>query len=336
MTQEALPLHAQVIQMATAYVVSRAVYVCAKLGIADLLAAGARESDDLARACGANPGALYRLLRTMAMVGLFTEVSPRRFALTDMGRTLQTGAPGAAHSTVMALAGGWSWASWGELEHAVRTGEPGAEKALGLGMFDFFAKNPQEAAWFNDAMIGFHGAEPAAVAKAYDFRDLKILVDVGGGTGGLIAAILQSTPGLKGVLYDLPHVQGPAQQRIAQLGLADRCTVAAGSFFESVPAGDGYILSHIIHDWDEGECLKILANCRRANPKAKLMIVEMVIPPGDEPHPGKMLDLIMLNVPGGMERTSEEYRELLRKAGYRMTRVVPTPSPVSVVEAVAE
>jgi hypothetical protein len=329
-----VPPHQQVVQMAMGYTVSRALYVCAKLGLADLLAAGPRPSDELAGACGAHPGGLFRLLRTMAGLGLFTEVSPRRFALTPMGETLRSDAPGRARSTVLALAGAWGWAAFGEFEHAVRTGRPGAEKALGMNMFDYFAQHPDEAAWFNDAMVGIHGEEPAAVAEAVDFSGLGTLVDVGGGTGGLIAAILRATPRLRGVLLDMPHVQEPARRRIAELGLSDRCTVVAGSFFEAVPPGDGYILSHIIHDWDEGRCLTILRNCRRASPGAKVMIVEMVIPPGDGPHPGKLLDLMMLNAPGGMERSAEEYGALLEKAGYRLTRIVPTNSAVCVVEAV--
>lgn len=320
--------------MAMGYTVSRALYMCAKLGLADLLAAGPRESDDLARQCGAHPGALFRLMRAMASLGLFTEVSPRRFALTPMGETLKSGAPGAARATVLAIAGSWAWASFGEFEHAVRTGLPGAEKALGMNMFDYFAKHANEAAWFNDAMIGIHGQEPAAVAKAFDFSGLGTLVDVGGGTGSLIAAILRATPRLKGILFDMPHVEQPARKRLAELGLADRCTVVSGSFFDSLPAGDGYVMSHIIHDWDEGRCLQILSNCKRANPRAKVMIVEMVIPPGDGPHPGKILDLMMLNAPGGMERSEDEYRALLAKAGYQMTRVVATESAVSVVEGV--
>jgi hypothetical protein len=306
--------------------------MCAKLGLADRLAAGARHADELAGECGAHPGAVFRLLRAGASLGLFTEVSPRTFALRPLGETLKSDAPGAALHTVLALAGSWAWASWGEFEHSVRTGGTGAEKALGMGAFEYLQKHPDQAALFNDAMIGVHGEEPRAVAEAYDFRDIGMLVDVGGGTGNLIAAILAATPGLKGLIYDLPHVAEAARQRLAKLGLAGRCGVAGGSFFDSVPAGDAYILSHIIHDWDEERCLRILGNCRRGNPRARVLIVEMVIPPGDGPHPGKMLDLMMLVAPGGMERSREEYAALLAKAGYEMTRVAPTASAVSVVE----
>jgi hypothetical protein len=320
--------------MAFGYTVSRMVYICAKLNLAELLAAGPRDSDDLAGACGANVGALYRLLRATASLGLFTEVGPRRFALTPMGASLKPNAPGAARNTILALAGPWMWSTWGEFEHSIRTGNTAAEKVLGKNIFEWFGSHPEEAALFNDAMIGVHGQEPEAVAKAFDFSRLGTLVDIGGGTGNLISAILKASPRLKGVIYDLPHVAGPARDRLKALGLADRCTVSGGSFFDSVPAGDGYTLSHIIHDWDEASCLKILGNCKKANPKAPVMIVEMVIPPGDTPHPGKLLDITMLVAPGGMERTADEYGALLAKAGYRMTRVVPTESAVSVVEGV--
>lgn len=331
---DSVPLHAQVIQMAMGYWISRPIFVCAKLRIPDLLASGPRDCDDLARACSVNPGAIYRLLRALASLGLFTEVSPRRFALTPMGETLKTSAPGAARSTVMAMAGDWLWDTWRELEHAVRTGKPGAEKALGMGVFEYLAKNPETAAYFNEAMIGVHGGEPEAVAGAYDFSDLGTLVDVGGGTGSLIAAILGATPRLKGKIFDLPHVAGPARERIAALGLAARCEFIAGSFFESVPPADGYIISHVLHDWDDEKCLTILGHCRRTSPTARVMIVEMIIPPGDGPHFGKILDLMMLNAPGGMERTEEEFGALLGRAGYRMTRVVRTESDACVVEGV--
>jgi hypothetical protein len=333
-TNESAPPFAQVIQMALGYVVSRAVHACAKLGFADQLISGPRSSDDLAKACGTHPDATYRLLRTMSSIGLFSEGPRGRFSLTPLGESLKTGAPGAARSTVLSLAGDTFWATWGQFEHALRTGLPGAEKALGMGMFDYFAGHPVEAGWFNDAMIGVHGQEPAAVAKASSFADLGTLVDVGGGTGNLIGTILQANPRLRGTIYDLPHVAGPARARLASLGLSARCDVVAGSFFDSVPMGDAYILSHIIHDWPEDKCVRILENCRRGNPKAKVMLVEMVIPPGNDPHPGKILDLVMLNIPGGKERTADEYGELFAKAGYRLARVVPTESPVSVIEAV--
>lgn len=228
------------------------------------------------------------------------------------------------------------WAATGELLHSARTGQTGFEKAIGLPVFPFLEKHPQDAEIFNDAMVGFHGDEPPAVASAYDFSGIRTLVDVGGGTGNLIINILRRHPHLKGTIYDLAHVADAARKRLAQEGLAQRCSVESGSFFERVPAGaDAYTLSHIIHDWDEASCLKILRNCREAMaPQGRILIIEMVIPGPNEPHPGKLLDVIMLAIPGGRERTPAEYEALLAKADLRLACIVPTPSPVSVIEAV--
>jgi hypothetical protein len=184
---------------------------------------------------------------------------------------------------------------------------------------------------FSETMVGLHGAEPAAVAAAYDFSQFKTVIDVGGATGNLLAAVLGHHPKPRGILFDLPHVVRDAPALIQARGLADRITIEAGSFFGGVPAADGaYLLSHIIHDWSEAQCLTILGNCRRAmKPNSRLLIIEMVLPTGNTPHPGKMLDMIMLTLPGGQERTEPEYH----KAGFRLTQVVPTESAVSIVEA---
>lgn len=329
-----LPPHVQVIQMATGLWISRALHAVAQLGIADLLADGPKSSDELAQATQSHAPSLYRLLRAAASLGLFTEISPGNFKLSPLGASLQTGAPGAARSTILALAGKWSWAAWSEFPYSVQTGKTGTQKALGESLFDFLAKHPEEAGLFNDAMIGFHGPEAEAVAKAFDFSEVGKLVDVGGGTGNLLMTILRGHPDVLGILYDLPHVTAEASLHLEKNGLARRCQVVAGSFFQSLPAGDAYMLSHIIHDWDEAQCLTILGNCRQANPKARVLIVEMVIPTGDAPHPGKILDLVMLACTGGQERTETEYRDLLGKAGYKLGQVVPTESPVSVVEGI--
>src|SRR5262245_36383028 len=204
-----------------------------------------------------------------------------------------------------------------------------------MPIFDCLGKHPEQASMFSETMVGFHGAEPATVAAAYDFSELKTIVDVGGATGNLLTTILGRYPKSRGILYDLPHVVRDASALIKARGLTDRVTIQAGSFFESVPTGgDAYLLSHVIHDWPEEQCLTILGNCRRAmNSNSRLLIIEMVLPAGDTPHPGKMLDMMMLVGPGGQERTEQEYGTLLAKAKLRLTRVVPTESPVSVVEA---
>jgi len=331
-----VPPHAQVIQMATAYWVSRAVYAAARLGIADLLKDGPRDADDLAAATGTHGPTLHRVLRALASVGVFRTDEQGRFALSPLGAALQSDAPGSARSTVIALAGDLWWPAWGDFLHCLRTGETGIEKAHGLGFFDLLARDPEEGAHFNAAMIGFHGAEPPAVAEAYDFSGIGTLVDIGGGSGNLLVTVLKANPQLRGVLYDLPHVAAEAERNVAAAGLADRCRVARGDFFEAVPhGGDAYLLSHIIHDWDEDGCLRILANCRGAmGDRGRLLIVESVLRPGDEPDPGKILDLVMLVVPGGQERSEQEYRALLDKGGFRLSRTAPTRSSVSIVEAV--
>lgn len=335
---DALPPHAQLVQMGTAHWVSHLVYTAADLGLADHLAKGPKTADELAGATKTHAPTLYRFLRTLASLGLFSEDSGHRFSLTPLGDALKTGAPGAARSTILTLASEWVRRSFQELPYSLQTGKPGFDKALGVPIFDWLAKHPREASMFSETMIGFHGAEPAAVSGAYSFSGMKTLVDVGGATGHLLTTILSRNPGATGILYDLPHVVKDAPALIKSQGLTDRVKIESGSFFDQVPAGgDVYLLSHIIHDWSEVQCLTILGNCRRAmKPDGRVLIIEMVLPAGNAPHPGKMLDMMMLIGPGGQERTEQEYAELLGKARFRLARVVPTASAVSVVEAVPD
>jgi hypothetical protein len=331
-----LPPHAVLLQMATGHWVARTLHAAAKFGIADRLAKGPRTAEDLAAETRTHAPSLYRLLRTLASFGVFTEDAQHRFALTPLGAALRSGAPGAARATVLTLASDWMSRGWDQLPYSVETGRSGLEKSLAEPVFDWMAKHPEEASLFSETMIGVHGDEPAAVAAAYDFSGVATIVDVGGGTGNLLTTILARHRGPRGILFDLPHVTRDAPALIGSRGLADRVTVRTGSFFDSVPAGgDVYVLSHVIHDWSEDKCLAILGNCRRAmRPGCRLLLVEMVLPPGDTPHPGKLLDMMMLVGPGGQERTEPEYAALLAKAELRLTRVVPTDSPSSVVEAV--
>jgi alkyl hydroperoxide reductase subunit AhpC/SAM-dependent methyltransferase len=330
------PPHAQLIEMATAHWLSRIIYVAAKLGLADHLAEGPKSADELAGPTGTHAPSLYRLMRTLAHLGLLNEGAGQRFSLTPLGEALKKNAPGSAYATVLTLASEWCANGFGELLYSVQTGKSGVEKYLGMPIFDWFGQNPEMASLFSETMVGFHGAEPAAVAAAYDFSNFKTIVDAGGATGNLLTTVLSRAPGARGILYDLPHVVRDARPLIQSRGLTDRVTIEAGSFFERVPVGgDAYLLSHIIHDWSEAQCLTILSNCRRAmNPGGRLLLIEMVLPPGNAPHPGKVLDMMMLVGPGGEERTEQEYGKLLAKAGFRLTRIVPTESAVSVIEAV--
>jgi hypothetical protein len=334
--EPAPPPHVQVIQMATGYWVSRIVYAAAKLDLADRLAGGPKTAAELAGPTGTHAPSLHRLMRALAALGILTEKDGKRFGLTPLGETLQTGAPGSARATVLTLGGPFGWKAWEEILHSVQTGKTGFEKALGMPAFDYLAKHPDEASLFSETMIGVHGQEPPTVAEAYDFSKHEVVADIGGATGTMIAAILTRHRKPKGLLFDLPHVVREAPALLAARGVADRVRIEAGSFFETIPPGaDCYLLSHVIHDWSEEQCLTILGHCRKAIPaNGRLLICEMVLPPGDAFHPGKILDITMLVMPGGQERTPEEYADLLGKARFRMERVIPTTSAVSLVEAV--
>lgn len=325
----------QVIQMSTAYWVSSFVYAAAKLGLADHLANGAKSADELAGPMAVHERSLHRFMRSLTCIGLLSEQGSGRFALTPLGETLKTSSTSATRATVLTMGNPWFAQSMGDLAYSVRTGKTAFEKINGLPIFEFLATRPEDASLFSQTMVGVHGEEPAAVAAAYDFSAFQTVLDVGGANGNLLAAILKQHAGVRGVLFDLPHVVSDAPAFLKARGVLERVKIESGSFFNGVPAGaDAYVLSHIIHDWSEEQCLAILAHCRKAmGSNGKLLLVEMVLPEGDQPHPGKMLDMVMLAIPGGQERTPGEYDELLRKAGFRMTRVVPTGSAVSVVEA---
>jgi hypothetical protein len=331
-----LPPHAQLIQMASGYWISKIVYAAAKSGLADHLAAGPRSAAELAGPTATKATALHRLMRSLAGLGLLTQVDEQRFAVTPLGAALQTGAPGAARSSVLTLAGPLFVAAFEEIMYSLETGATGFEKAMGMPVFDYLGQHPAEASMFSETMVGVHGAEPQAVAEAYDFSGFQLVADVGGATGNLLSTILAHHPGPRGILFDMPHVVKDAPALLKQRGVEHRVAISAGSFFDTVPTGaDAYLLSHVIHDWNEEQCLTILGNCRKAmKPGSRLLLIEMVLPPGDTPHPGKILDIVMLVLPGGQERGEAEYASLLAKAGFRLTRVVPTASAVGVVEAV--
>jgi hypothetical protein len=269
------------------------------------------------------------LLRALASCGIVTEAQPSRFRLTRLGAGLRTGAPGAACSTVLTLAGDWQWKAWDNFLYSLETGQPAVLKSLGKGLFDYLAANAEDGARFNEAMVGMHGGDGIAVVNAYDFSSLETIVDVGGGTGTLLTTILRSLPNLHGTLFDLAATVPQARGLIERCGLAERCEVVAGDFFQEVPAGrDAYILAHVLHDWTDEQAGVLLRNCRRA-----VLIVEAVLPPGDTSHPGKLMDLLMLTVTGGMERTADEFAALLTRAEFKMTRIIPISDQQNLVEA---
>jgi hypothetical protein len=324
---------AEMLRLISGYWISQSIHVAAVLGVADYLENGPKTSAELAAATGAHAHSLYRLLRALASVGVFAEDGHDRWRLTPLAECLLSDRPGSQRSLAI-MNGEEHYRTWGDLLYSVRTGKPAFDHVFGKPVFDYIAGNPRSAAIFDEAMTGVHGAETAAMIEAFDFGRFRTIVDVGGGNGSVLTAILQQHPAVRGVLYDRPHVIDRARPRLDAAGVSDRCQTTGGDFFASVPpGGDAYLMRHIIHDWDDEKCQRILGNCCKVmTPPARLLLIETVIPPGNEPCFAKFLDLTMLAIPGGQERTEEEYRTLLGTAGFRLENIVSTTAGVSVIE----
>ncbi|MBM4068586.1 MAG: methyltransferase [Planctomycetes bacterium] len=322
----------QISRMLTGYWLSQALYVAAKLGLADLVKAAPRSAPELATATGTHTRALYRLLRALASVAVFAEDEQQRFRLTPMAECLLD-APGSQRALAI-MSGEEHFRAFGDLLYSVQTGEPAFDRLMGAPVFDFLQAHPEQARIFDEAMTGVHGRETAAMLEAYDFSGVRVLADIGGGSGSVVSAILKKYTQMHGILYDLPAVIERAAPRLAAAGLANRCQAIGGSFFASVPIGANvYLMRHIIHDWDDDNCRLILHNIRQVLPDhGRLLVVESVVPPGNDPSFGKLLDLAMLVIPGGEERTAEEYRKLFHATGFELTRILPTTADVSVIE----
>ena len=302
--------------MITGYWISQMVHVAAKLGLADLLADGPRTADELAAATGTHARSLYRLLRALASVGVFSEADDGRFAQTPLSESLRRDVPGSQWAMAVMM-GDEHYHAWGDLLESVRTGQTAFDRLYGKPLFDYLGEHPEQAEIFDAAMTSIHGRETQAVLDAYDLSGVGVLADVGGGNGSNLIGILGRYPEMRGVLFDLPHVVERAAANLERAGLASRCQVVGGDFFGPIPVeADAYLLRHIIHDWDDEKAGLILRNIRTAMPEgARLLVVEHVLPPGNEPSFGKLLDLNMLLLPGGVERTEEEFRRLYEAVG---------------------
>jgi hypothetical protein len=326
----------QLAQMATGYWISQAIYVAAKLQIADLLAEGPLSAAALANKIEGpiDEQALYRLLRALASVGIFAEDNAGRFGLTPLAEPLQASIAGSRRAMILMM-GEEHYRAWGELLHSVQTGKTAFERVFGQPIFDYLSERPAAARLFDEAMVSIHGPETAAMLDAYDFSQFGVLADLGGGNGSVLRGVLAKHPNVRGILFDLPGVVASATEQMRAAGLAERCTCQGGSFFETAPAGaDAYFLRHILHDWTDEQCLTILRNIHRESPPhARLLVVESVIAPGNDPGFAKLLDLTMLVIPGGRERTEAEYRDLLAQGGFRLERIVRTTTEVSILEA---
>ena len=334
-TQSQTPPDVALIQLVFGKCISMALSVVAKLRVADLLADGPKTIADLATRTKTHAPSLYRVLRTLAAVDVFAEQADGRFALTPMGEYLRTGVKGSLRGIADSCGSDFQWRPWGRLLESVQTGRTAFDSVFGEPVFDYLGKHPDESAVFNEGMTGFTSNIAPAVAEAYNFAAFKTIVDVGGGHGVLLNTILQAYPAVNGIVFDAPHVVVGAEDAIRQAGLNGRCRAVGGDFFQSVPAGgDAYLMKHIIHDWPDDRATTILRNCRKGvNAGGKLLLVELVLKPANEPDMGKIIDLEMLVVASGKERTEAEYRALLAGAGWRLTRVVPTKSPTQIVEA---
>lgn len=328
------PPDAILMQMLFGALMQRSIGVAVKLGIADLLAEKPHTADELAGKTETHAPSLYRVLRTLASVGVFAETSDQKFELTPVGALLREGAPNSMRDFAIMMDEDWIWQAWSALMHSVKTGEVAHEKVQGMSSFEFFAQNKEAGSVFNRAMTNLSLSVIPAIVEAYDFSGVGKLVDIAGGHGLLLAGMLKANPRVQGVLFDLPFIIEGANSLLEKEGVRDRVELTSGNFFQSVPVGaDAYMMKHIIHDWDDEHSIKILQNIHSAmNKKGKVLIIEMVVPEGDEPGPSKALDLLMLVMEGGKERTKDEYQRLLEASGFRLSRMVPTKSPYSVIE----
>lgn len=327
----------QVMQLATGLVLTAALRPIVKLKIADLLAGGPLPVAELARQTGSNEDALYRVMRLLTSTGLFVESPSRVFASTPLSDLMRADVPGSLRDMILWIGNSFHFKVWSDMAYSVETGKPAVEHVYGKPCFDAIFGDPEIAYDFNSAMTCFSQQIAPAVLEVYDFSGIGTLMDVAGGHGAILCEILSRYPTMKAILFDMPNVTQEATCHICSLKMDHRCETMSGDFFENIPAGaDAYYMQHIIHDWDDERSLKILGNCRRAlegRKDGRLLVVDSVVPENSDPHVSKWLDLEMLLMPGGRERTRGEWDALFAKAGFEITRIVPMQAAESVIEA---
>ena len=315
----------QLLGLINGFQITQAIHAASTLRIADHLKDGPRSVDELASVTQSHAGALYRLLRALAAVGVFREDENRRFSLTPMGDCLRTDSASPIGAWAEFVGSPYVWRTWGRLLHSVRTGENAFQSLNGKDVWHYRAEHPEEGAMFDRAMTDLSRGNAEAVIGAYDFSAFRYVVDVGGGRGLMLAAILHAHPHMQGTLFDQPGVVAQAQPILEARGVAGRCNIVGGSFFDSVPeGGDAYLMRVVIHDWEDAEAIAILKTCRRAmRQTAKLLLIERIVAPPNEVPATKFVDLNMLVLPGGRERTREEFSDLFAKSGFELTRTAP-------------
>ncbi len=337
MNANALPPDARLMQLIFGKTLTQCVSLLARFRLADHLASGPLTAEELADLTGLRSDYLFRILRLMAGVGVLTRDPGDRFGLTDVGQLLRTNVHGSLQPIAEYMTDPWCWQPWKEFANGLTNGDPIFERTFGKPVFEYLAEHPAEAEVFNAGMTGFSEMVSHAILQNYQFRSFTHIIDVGGGHGSLLAHILKQNPSCRGTVFDAPQVIEGAKTAIRDQRLDGRCDAVGGNFFESVPAGgDLYVLKHIVHDWNDEKALTILKNTRRAIANGgKVILVEMVVPESNEPSFAHLLDLEMMVVCDGKERTANEYRELLLQAGFRMTRILPLKAPPCIIEAEA-
>ncbi len=330
-----LPASLALLDVVQGSIVTQAIYVAAELKIAEALHAKPLSAAEIAEAVGAAPDATHRLLRLLASYSIFTERSDGRFAMTPMADALRADAPNSLRSLAVLMGYHKHWEEWAHLVESVRTGEPSLPKLRGMSAFEHLQADPEYGAVFMGGMANLSDLETGPILTAYDFSGFKTLVDVGGGRGGLLAAILRQATETRGILFDARAAEAGAAEFLAAQGVADRCVIERGGLFDPIPEGaDAYMLKHIVHDWPEAKVLEILKNVRDAiSDDGRLLLMEFVPPSADERHPAKWVDLWLMLLVGGKERTSEQYADILSAAGFQLERVTPTAAPISIIQA---
>jgi hypothetical protein len=315
--------------------VTQAISVAARLNIADLLAEAPRSCAELAALTGTHAPSLNRLMRALASIGIFASEPNDHFALTRTAALLRSDVPNSLRAYAVMTGERWVWGALGDMALSVRTGQPGFERVFGAPLFDYYTAHPQAGAISAAALDSLSVADNAAIVAAYSFPLTGLVIDIGGGKGSLLGAILTANPTTRGLLFERPPVLKMARAVLGGTAIEDRCALLAGDFFHGLPAdGDIYLMKKVIHDWNDAAAHAILSRCHAAMPDgARLLLAEMVVPEGDGPSPSKWLDLLMLTYTGGQERTASEYAALLASAGFAIDQVIPTQSNISLIEA---
>jgi hypothetical protein len=328
-----LPPSVQMLELLYGFQVAQAIFVAAKLDLATLLEAGPRSVEDLAYASGARTEPLRRLLRFLASLGVFTTATSGSFALTPLGSTLASDAPGSMREVALTFME-THYGSFGKLLDTLTTGTPGSEIYFGKQVFEWLADHPQEQEHFTGAMRNLSESLTQDALSDYKLPGGDVVADIGGADGTVLSILLARDPARRGILLDRPHVVPAASRLLAERGLADRVDIVAGDFFEAVPPADIYVVSRVLHDWDDQSCARLLANlAAAARPGARLVALEQVVPEGDQPHMSKVIDLTMLVMSSGKERTATEFEALFASAGFRLDQIVETPTPIPILEA---